>query len=80
MNIKQAIAATLLLVPMATASIAAKPAAAHEVFTRRIDDRRVLIVERFRPRRFWIPGHFDCDRFGRRYWVPGRFEFRYDRY
>jgi hypothetical protein len=80
MNIKQAIAATLLLVPMAAASIAAKPASAHEVFTRRDDHRRVLIVERFHHRRFWIPGHFDFDRFGRRFWVPGHFEFRYDRY
>ncbi len=80
MNIKQTIVAALLLVPMATASLAAKPASAHEVVTRRADDRRIVIVERFRHRRIWIAGHFDFDRFGHRYWVPGRFEFRNERY
>jgi hypothetical protein len=80
MNIKQAIAATLLLVPMATASLAAKPASAHEAIIRRVDDRRILIVERIRHRRIWVHGHFDFDCFGHRYWVPGRFEFRDERY
>jgi hypothetical protein len=80
MNIKQAIAATLLLVPMATASVATKPASAHEEVIRRVDDRRIVIVERIRHRRIWIHGHFDFDRFGRRYWVPGHYEFRDERY
>jgi hypothetical protein len=80
MNIKQAIAATLLLVPMATTSLATKPASAHEVVTRRGNDHRILIVERIRHRRIWIGGQFDFDRFGRRYWVPGHFELRDERY
>ena len=76
MKIKQAIAAALLLIPMAAISVATKPASAHEVI-RRVDDRRVVVIEAQRYRRIWVPGHWRINRFGERCWVPGRYVYYY---
>jgi hypothetical protein len=81
MNVKQIIAAAILLVPVATASLLAKPAAAHEGFVKRIETQKIVIVHRpkhefFRYRRVFIPGHWEYNRFGHRYWVSGRYVYR----
>jgi hypothetical protein len=83
MNLKQAIAASLLMIPVAAASLSAKPASAHDVVVKRVEFERVRF---FNPeRRFfhhdyryrvWVPGHFEFNRFGYRYWVPGHFIYR----
>ncbi len=87
MNVKQIIAASLLMVPVAAASLSAKPASANEAFTRRTVTERTVFVnhpshenhfrrEFFRHRRVWIPGHWEFNRFGHRYWVSGYYVFR----
>jgi len=85
MNVKQIIAASLLMVPVAAASLSAKPASANEAFTRRIVTERTVFVndfhrhhrrEFFQHRRIWLPGHWEFNRFGHRYWVSGRYVFR----
>ena len=90
MNLKQTIAATILLLPIVVSSVIAKPAAAGESQNGRNDrDRTVVVVEskdghghhkeefRRHQRRIWVPGHWETNRFGHRYWVHGRYEYRY---
>ncbi len=81
MNVKQFIAASLLIVPVAAASLSVKPAAAHETVIRRVETERTVFVHRpryevFRHRRVFIPGHWEFNRFGHRYWVSGRYDVR----
>jgi len=81
MNVKQLIAAALLIVPVAAAALSANPASANEGLTRRFETERAEFRHRprhefFRQRRFFVPGHWEFNRFGHRYWVSGHYEYR----
>lgn len=88
MNLKQTVAAAILLFPIVASSVIAKPAAAGESQNGH-SDRAVVVVEskdghgghkgefRHHHRRIWVPGHWEINRFGHRYWVPGHYEYRY---
>lgn len=85
MNLKKIVAAAILLFPVVTSSVIAKPAAA----TESRDGHRVVVVEsrdghreerreeRHERRWVFIRGHWETDRYGHRFWVPDHYEYRY---
>jgi hypothetical protein len=91
MKIKQIVAASLLIIPMAAASLSAKPASAESIVTSQNHFEKTVNANshnsyrygnrhrygHFHRYRVWIPGCWQFDRYGRRYWVPGRYEYRY---
>jgi hypothetical protein len=83
MNVKKAVAAAILLLPVVASSVIAKPAAA-ESQVKLVDSNLTVISSKGghhdghfhrHYRKIWVPGYWKVNKFGHRYWVPGYYKY-----